>query len=56
MSFSQGSAPIPYVCAQLERKFVAFEIDPPTMEQARDRLSVVQKFFEIKPGQKSFIE
>lgn len=51
-----GSAPIPYVCTQLERKFVAFEIDPPTMDQARDRLSVVQKFFEIKPGQKSFIE
>ncbi len=51
-----GSAPIPYVCAQLERKFVAFEIDPPTMGLACERLSAVQQSFKIESSQGNFLD
>ena len=37
-----GGGTVPYVCTQIHRRFIAFEIDPTTATIARKRLEVVQ--------------
>jgi tRNA G10 N-methylase Trm11 len=37
-----GGGTVPYVCKQLGRNFIAFELDPDSVHTARNRLKVVQ--------------
>jgi DNA modification methylase len=37
-----GGGTVPVVCKQIHRRFIAFEIDPTTADQARKRLATVQ--------------
>ncbi|MGH2479363.1 MAG: DNA-methyltransferase [Ktedonobacteraceae bacterium] len=51
-----GGGTVPYVCTQIQRRFIAFEIDPRSADVARKRLETVQPllFSPDKPMQTTF--